>query len=70
MKMEISLSQAEHAYLLTAASHDRQFRSLQSFTKACLIRGLNAEAAQHLGTRRKEAVAALVGTANAKRRKL
>jgi hypothetical protein len=53
MKLELNLSEAEHHYLLTANSRDRSFRSLQAFAKDCLIRGLNAEAAEYLGTTRR-----------------
>jgi hypothetical protein len=38
----------------------RKLRSLEAFTKAVFLNGLNSEAAEYLGTRRKEAVAALV----------
>jgi hypothetical protein len=69
MKLEINLSESEHRYLLEANSHDRKLRSLQSFAKTCFLRGLNSEAAEFLGTRRREATALLVGSGNAARRK-
>ena len=68
MKLEINLNESEHRYLLTAASHDRKLRSLQSFCKDVFINGLNSEASEYLGTRRKEAVATLVAV-GLKRRK-
>lgn len=63
MKFELNLTQNEHQYLLTASSHDRKLRFLQAFAKACFMRGLDAEAGEYLGTRRREATALLVGRA-------
>jgi len=68
MKLEINLTENEHCYLLTAAAHDRKLRSVQSFCKDVFINGLNTEAAEYLGTRRREATAALIGALNAGRR--
>jgi hypothetical protein len=36
MKLEINLAENEHRYLLTAASHGRKLRSLQSFCRMFL----------------------------------
>jgi hypothetical protein len=69
MKLELNLSEAEHRYLLEAAAHDRSFRSLQAFAKDCLVHGLNAEAAEYLGTHRREATAALIAAGNATKSK-
>jgi hypothetical protein len=65
MKLELNLTEAEHRYLLEAAAHDRSFRSLASFTKDCLIAGLNSVASEYLGTHRREATAALIAAGNA-----
>jgi hypothetical protein len=65
MKLELSLTESEHRYLLEANSHDRSFRSLQAFAKDCLLDGLNCQAAEYLGTTRREATAALVAAGKA-----
>jgi len=56
--------------LLEASSHDKKFRSLESFARDCLMDGLTRQAAKDLGQRQR-AVAMLVGAANsnARRRK-
>jgi hypothetical protein len=68
MKVEIKLSEAEHRLLLTASSHDHRLRSLESFSKACFLRGLTAEAAEFLNVRQRNANA-LANAINANRTK-